>query len=52
MIMKFTIKMTEAEIRDTIIFLQRTQLTGAEVPSYRAILEAINKSLEKPTNNK
>ena len=36
------------EIRDNLIqFLNRVQLTGAEVPAYLEIVQALNKPFEK-----
>lgn len=48
------IEFTENERANLITFLQRVQLTGAEVPAYIEIVSAINKPfLEKivPTTN-
>jgi hypothetical protein len=38
-----TLEFTEEQMKNLAVFLQRVQLTGAEVPAYLEIVQAINK---------
>lgn len=48
-----SIELTKEERDNLIVFLQRTRLTGNEVPAYVKILNALNKEfLEDLSKNK
>jgi hypothetical protein len=38
-----TLEFTEDQMKNLAVFLNRVQLTGAEVPAYLEIVQAINK---------
>ncbi len=38
-----TLEFTEEQMKNLAVFLNRIQLTGAEVPAYLEIVQAINK---------
>ena len=40
---KTTIELTEKQKQNLLIFLNRVQLSGAEVPAFIEIMQAINK---------
>jgi hypothetical protein len=44
------IDLTEEQMKNLAVFLQRVQLTGAEVPAYLEIVQAINKPVLEMTN--
>jgi len=39
------IELNEAQLKNLAVFLNRIQLTGAEVPAYLEIVQAINKPI-------
>lgn len=47
-----TLELTDDQMKNLAVFLQRIQLTGAEVPAYLEIVQAINKPvLDMVKNN-
>lgn len=44
---KMSIELTKEQRDNLIAFLNRVQLTGAEVPAYLEIVQALNKPFEK-----
>lgn len=46
------VELTEEQIQNTIVFLQRTQLQGAEVPAFIQIIKALEKPLDQPSEAK
>jgi len=52
---KLTVELTEKQKQNLLIFLNRVQLSGAEVPAYIEIVQAVNKlppSSQLPLPNK
>jgi hypothetical protein len=46
------IELTEEQMKNLAVFLQRVQLTGGEVPAYVEIVQAINKPVLEDSNVK
>lgn len=48
---KMSIELTKSQRENLILFLQRVQLTGAEVPAYLEIVKALNEPFLKDADN-
>jgi hypothetical protein len=43
-----TIELTDDQLKNLMVFLNRVQLAGAEVPAYVELIRIINKVEDKP----